>query len=183
MRRLPLWLVPILFLPGCAASPREAVQPAPQQLAASLAGPLRPYPDTGKFLQCVPFARAVSGIPLYGDAWTWWDSAALRHFPRGHVPAVGSVLVLRKSAQLPEGHVAVVAQLQDSRHLLVTHANWGYEGDTRGLIHERMPVMDVSPANDWSAIRLMNKHGIFGRVYAAYGFIYQPAGLPRVAQR
>jgi hypothetical protein len=46
-----------------------------------------------------------------------------------------------------------------------------------------MPVTDVSAANDWSEIRLMNKHGIFGRVYPAYGFIYPPPGGPKLAQR
>jgi hypothetical protein len=26
--------------------------------------------------QCVPFARAASGIQIFGDAWTWWDKAS-----------------------------------------------------------------------------------------------------------
>jgi hypothetical protein len=30
------------------------------------------------YLQCVPYARQVSGIQIYGDAWTWWDQAAGR---------------------------------------------------------------------------------------------------------
>jgi len=181
MRRLLPILACALLLVGCAV---PDAGPVPDQLLAAAApGVLRPYPDTGKFLQCVTFARAVSGIELYGDAWTWWDAAARQHLARGRVPEVGAVLVLRKSAQLPEGHVAVVAQLQDARHMLLTHANWGYEGDTRGVIHERMPVIDVSAANDWSEIRLMNRHGQFGRVYPSYGFIYPPAAGPRIAKR
>jgi hypothetical protein len=181
--RLPiLALLLVSCLLGCTSPPDERAASA-TLLAAATPGALRPYPDTGKFLQCVPFARAVSGIDLYGDAWTWWGAAARRHLARGAQPQVGAVLVLRKSAQLPDGHVAVVAQLQDARHLLVTHANWGYEGDTRGVIHERMPVIDVSAANDWSEIRLMNRHGQFGRIYPAYGFISPPAAAPRIANR
>ncbi|MGC8159731.1 hypothetical protein ACP3WZ_24715, partial [Salmonella enterica] len=29
--------------------------------------------------ECVPFARAASGIQIYGDAWTWWGQAAGRY--------------------------------------------------------------------------------------------------------
>src|SRR5690242_3345392 len=107
MRWCSLSLMVVLLLAGCAEAPREAARPAADpQLAFTAPGPLRPYPDTGKFLQCVPFARAVSGIALYGDAWTWWDAAGRARLARGKIPAVGAVLVLRKSAQLPEGHVA-----------------------------------------------------------------------------
>src|SRR4051794_32221196 len=42
-------------------------------------------------LQCVPFARAVSGITLFGDAWRWWSEAAGR-YGRGHRPQPGGVL-------------------------------------------------------------------------------------------
>ena len=27
------------------------------------------------YWQCVPFARLVSGIQLFGDAYTWWQQA------------------------------------------------------------------------------------------------------------
>ena len=27
------------------------------------------------YLQCVPYARQVSGIRIFGDAHTWWDQA------------------------------------------------------------------------------------------------------------
>src|SRR4051812_13345482 len=172
MRRWIPVLLGGLFLFGCTAAPPPP--PAATGLAPDHSlSRLRDYPDTGKFLQCVPFARAVSGIDLYGDAWTWWDAAA-RRFERGRRPEEGAVLVLRRTPQLPAGHVAVVARLQDSRHMLLTHANWGMDGDTRGVIHERQPIMDVSKSNDWSEIRLMNRHGQYGRVYPAYGFIYPP---------
>src|SRR3954469_5931713 len=95
MRLSLLSLMPMLLLLGCAVAPREAAELGTRQLAAATSGPLRPYPETGKFLQCLPFARAVSGIALYGDAWPWWDAAARQHFSRGRAPEVGAVLVLR----------------------------------------------------------------------------------------
>jgi hypothetical protein len=172
-RSLLLVLAGSSCLLGCVAEPQPMVGADTVSLAslAATPSPLHPYPNTGAFQQCVPFARTVSGIDIYGDAWTWWDAAA-RRFERGNQPRLGAVLVLRRTAQLPTGHVAVIAELGDSRHALVTHANWGADGDTRGVIHERMPITDVSPANDWSQIRLMNRHGQLGRVYVAYGFIY-----------
>src|SRR3546814_993934 len=36
-------------------------------------------------LQCVPYARTVSGVRIYGDALTWWDQAE-NHYKRGHAP-------------------------------------------------------------------------------------------------
>ena len=29
----------------------------------------------GTGLECVPFARAMSGIRIFGNAWTWWTQA------------------------------------------------------------------------------------------------------------
>ena len=40
------------------------------------------------YLQCVPYARQVSGIRIFGDAHTWWDQAA-GHYARGNRPKVG----------------------------------------------------------------------------------------------
>ncbi|MBF0562608.1 MAG: CHAP domain-containing protein, partial [Alphaproteobacteria bacterium] len=139
---------------------------------------LEAYPNTGAFLQCVPFARTVSGLDLRGDAWTWWDKAA-NHYPRGHQPKIGSVLVFRQTSKLRRGHVCVVAEIAGPREILVTHANWGHEGDTRGVIHERQPAIDVSPDNDWSEVRLMNRIGTYGHVYPTYGFIHQPSAPER----
>src|SRR3954449_9212699 len=58
-------------------------------------------------LQCVPFARAVSGITLFGDAWRWWFEAAGR-YGRGHRPQPGGVLSFSPTTRMPLGHVAVV---------------------------------------------------------------------------
>ncbi len=123
-------------------------------------------------MSCVPFARAVSGIDIHGDAWTWWQGAA-DHYARGDVPQVGAVLTLKRTRSLRLGHVAVVAEVQGPREIMVTHANWDNNSNSRGAIHERQPVVDVSAANDWSEVRFMNTRGGFGRTYPAWGFIYQ----------
>ncbi|HEX3348254.1 MAG TPA: CHAP domain-containing protein, partial [Acetobacteraceae bacterium] len=69
-------------------------------------------------LECVPFARELSGIALYGDAADWWDGAASR-YARSEQPAIGGVLVFRRSGRLPEGHVSVVSRLLGARQIAV----------------------------------------------------------------
>src|SRR4051812_16690880 len=71
--------------------------------------------------ECVPFARAASGIQIYGDAWTWWAQADGR-YERGHKPRVGAVIAFAKSDRLALGHVAVVSRIVDKRVLMITHA-------------------------------------------------------------
>lgn len=154
-----------LALHGCAASlpsGPESAAPAGAQVAM-----IAPAPQ-----QCVPYARQVSGIALYGDAWTWWDGA-LGHYRRGDTPRPGGVLVLRRSERLGLGHVAVVTSVLDPRRLLVTHTNWGSAPETRRRVYRDMPVIDVSPDNRWRLVRFWNfDAGAFGQVYPAYGFIY-----------
>lgn len=135
---------------------------------------LLPPPDMP--LQCVPYARQVSGIDIRGDAWTWWGSADGR-YNRGKSPRPGAVLVFARTSRLPQGHVAVVTRTANSREILVTHANWGSTRETRGRVARDVRVIDVSPGNDWSELRVWNGNG-FGRVYPAYGFIYPiPIGV------
>jgi surface antigen len=120
-------------------------------------------------LECVPFARAEAGIELYGDAWLWWSQAAGR-YERGYVPQLGSVLSFRSGARMPLGHVAVVAGIIGSRRIKIDHANW----DTPGRISRSAQVLDVSPRNDWTAVRVEGGEGNdFGAVYATNGFIYR----------
>lgn len=137
-------------------------------------------PGSGNYTQCVPYARDVSGIQIYGDAWTWWSQANGR-YSRGQTPRGGAVLTLKKTNKLNSGHVAVVASVVEPRRILVDHANWGDNADTRSKIHMRQPVIDVSPNNDWSQVRFMNTQGTFGAVYPAHGFIYRD-GETRTAQ-
>lgn len=171
-----------LLLSACFSTGNTATRPSGpmpsdtvQTLSVSVpVSPLNSFAPTNKFLQCVPYAREVSGIEIYGDAWTWWGQAGKQHFKRGNQPQVGSVLALRKTSRLKLGHVAVVSAILDSRKILVNHANWGSDSRTRGKVHYRQPVVDVSPNNDWSEVRMMNTQGTFGSVYPAHGFIYQP---------
>jgi GTP-binding protein len=66
------------------------------------------------YLQCVPYAREVSGIQIYGDAWTWWDQAE-GHYARGHTPRVGAVMAFQPYGSMTLGHVAAVSRVIDSR--------------------------------------------------------------------
>lgn len=157
----------LLLLGGCAGSPPTVgARPAP---AATAIAPLPSSPP----LECVPYARLVSGIEIYGDAWTWWGSAHGR-YARGSRPRPYSVLVLSRTERLRRGHVAVVTGIVGPREIRVSHANWGWDRRTRHRVQEDMPVIDVSPDNSWQAVRFWNaEDGVFGRVYPAYGFIYR----------
>jgi surface antigen len=122
--------------------------------------------------QCVPYARSVSGINLYGDADSWWWEAR-NHYQRGHTPVSGAVLVLKKTSHMHSGHVAVVKNVLGARKINVTHSNWGDSNSTRRIIYDSMLVEDVSAAGDWTEVRFWNDaKGIMGFPYAAYGFIY-----------
>lgn len=135
-------------------------------------------PSGDGFVSCVPYARQASGIDLRGDAWTWWDAAAGR-YGRGKRPTVGAVLAFRRTGQLPSGHVSVVEAVNGPREVLVEHANWNSTPAWRGRVQTGQKVVDVSPANDWSEVRVQNHLGSLGRVYPAYGFIYplQPRAI------
>jgi surface antigen len=120
---------------------------------------------------CALYARAQTGVDLFGAAGGWWDEAAGR-YQRGHVPAVGSILVFRRTGYIPSGHVAVVAQVVNSREIVVNHANWYHGMVTRGVT-----VIDDSPNNDWSAVAVMDLgSGKYGRDNPTYGFVYPGTG-------
>jgi hypothetical protein len=160
-----------LCLTACANDrPAAPVARAPAIQPASFSpGPL-PGPT-----QCALFAREFTGIHIRGDAWTWWDLAA-GLYPRKNVPHADTVLVLRSTQQLKLGHVGIVKRVVGPREILLTHANWGNDDPTRRIVHDSTAVVDVSPANDWTQLRFWNAPAhAFGKVYAAYGFIYPKA--------
>ncbi|RVT43991.1 CHAP domain-containing protein [Sphingobium algorifonticola] len=134
-------------------------------LALASAMPLR----AADILQCVPYARAVSGVVLYGDAWTWWDQAAGR-YDRGHRPRKGAVLAFQPYGPMELGHVAVVSKILSAREVLIRHANWS----SPGAIEEDVRAIDVSDANDWSEVRVWHTPtGQMGaRTNPTFGFIY-----------
>ena len=83
------------------------------------------------------------------------------------------MLNFRANGSMRMGHVAVVNQVVDSRTIEIDHANWGGPGAIRGGISRDISVVDVSPSNDWSAVRVALGHsGEFGSIYPTYGFIY-----------
>jgi len=125
----------------------------------------------GGGVSCVPFARSDSGISVAGNAWQWWDNAA-GVYARGSVPEPGSVLAFRANGRMRLGHVAVVSQVVNPREVEVEHANWWGPG-MRGGVARNVAVVDVSEANDWTAVRVgIAEPGQFGSVYPTYGFIY-----------
>ncbi|MDJ0946789.1 MAG: CHAP domain-containing protein [Kiloniellales bacterium] len=156
-----------LILLGCA--PEQGAQPAFPSSELQLAAASARISTPSRPLQCVPYARRISGIEIRGDAWTWWRAAAGR-YARRHTPMAGSVLVLGRSRQLRGGHIAVVEAVLNDRVILISHANWL----NRGRVHENTPVVDVSPENDWSLVRIWYTPGrtLGGRSYPAKGFIY-----------
>ena len=134
-------------------------------------------PSTAKadepYWQCVTFARMFSGINIFGDAWTWWRQAAA-NFRTGKAPETGSVLVFRPEGRMSRGHVAVVSDIITDRAIQITHANWG---GSRGKVEENVTVVDVSPSNDWSQVKVWYNpiNDLGTTVYPTYGFIYKGA--------
>ncbi len=122
-------------------------------------------------LTCAPFARELSGIALYGDGADWWDAAA-GQYRRDSRPVVGSVLVFRRGARLPSGHVSVVSRVVASRQVQVIQANW-----VPGELDEDQLVVDVSERNDWSQVRVwwppVGQLGSYA--YPTYGFVLPPS--------
>lgn len=143
----------------------SATPPAARQTAALAPRIVTP----AKRLQCVPYTREQSGIPIRGDAWTWWDRAAGK-YERSNRPRVGSVLVFKRTGRNRYGHLAVVTQILNDREIVARHANWL----NKGQIHLDTPIRDVSRNNDWSAVRVWYTPGrVYGRnTYPANGFIH-----------
>ena len=165
--------LPLGLLAGCAATLPEAMAPAvPPQPGPGASDVQGIHPYQGELVQCVPYARDVSGIDIMGDAWTWWDAADGKYL-RGHRPKFMAVLVLSRTQRLKLGHVAVVVDLLGPREIRVTQANFGSDPVSRRIIYDAMPVSDVSPGNDWSMVRFWNYQlQAWGIVYPAYGFVY-----------
>jgi surface antigen len=131
------------------------------------------------YLQCVPFARAESGIDIRGNANTWWHQAASR-FDRGQAPQVGAVMAFAPTRSMPIGHVAVVSRIVSDREILINHANWSPINGRRGQIERNVRVLDVSAAGNWSQVRVwyapLRDLGI--RVNPVHGFIYPRSAAP-----
>jgi hypothetical protein len=129
--------------------------------------------DLPPYLQCVPYARQLTGIQIRGDAWTWWDQAEGR-YARGFVPRVGAVMALRPHGNSRLGHVAAVSRIIDSRTILISHSNWSPINGRRGQIEDNVKAVDVSEAGDWSAVRIWYApiQALGGSHWPVSGFIY-----------
>jgi surface antigen len=125
------------------------------------------------YLQCVPFARAESGIEIRGNAETWWHQAAGK-YERGREPRVGAVMAMPGTRAMPLGHVAVVTQVVSDREILISHSNWSPINGRRGQIERNVRAVDVSAAGDWSQVRIWYRPiGDLGlRANPVSGFIY-----------
>ena len=139
------------------------------------------------YLQCAPYARKVSGVQIFGDARSWWEQAQGR-YATGNTPRVGAVMVFRPHRSLQLGHVATVSRLLDSRRVLLDHANWSPIDGRRGQVEKDVLAIDVSPANDWSEVRVW--YAPLGDVgttaWPLDGFIYgdrQPAPVAQAPAR
>jgi surface antigen len=138
MRRpfIPWFLLGLLALTACGSRVPESGP----RIGDYVGGPVP--------VECAPFARALSGVRLSGEAADWWWQAEGR-YGRSRLPEVGSVLVLQRSGRLPSGHVAVVSRVLSGREILVTQANWVHHRVTQD-----QPVVDVSARGDWSLVRI-----------------------------
>ncbi len=170
MAKRATWLLAASFLAGLTV-PAAAIsfsEPAPRA-----------------HWECVPFARAISGVNIYGDARTWWGQAEGR-YRRGYNPKIGAVLAFQPHNAMQLGHVAVVSEIIDARTITVTHANWSLINGTRGQIERNVEVRDVSEAGDWSAVRVWFAplQGLGTTAWPVQGFIYPdstPNSTPNAA--
>jgi len=120
-----------------------------------------------KKLACVEYARARSGLAVFGDAKFWWIRAKSL-YARLRTPVENSVMVFTATPKMRLGHVAVVTNIVSKREIRVDQANWQNHGE----IDHSTPIMDISSKNDWSKVRVWDiKSGQYGNVYAVSGFI------------
>lgn len=135
------------------------------------------------YIQCVPYARQVSGIQIRGDAHTWWEQAAGR-YARGTRPRVGAVMSFPPHGAMQLGHVAAVSKVIDGRTVLLRHANWSLIDGRRGRTEDNVRAVDVSPAGDWSEVRVWYAPlgGLGTTHWPVNGFIYNQKA-PKTLER
>ncbi len=128
---------------------------------------------SGRRLVCVPYARTRSRITLHGDAYSWWEQAKAA-YQVASTPQSDSVIVLSAKPAQGDGRLAAVTRVVSAREIRVDHASWS--GDTTIYLNE--PVIDVSPDNDWSQVRVWNSRAqqFSPATYALKGFLVAAAG-------
>lgn len=130
------------------------------------------------YLQCVPYARQISGVNIFGDAHTWWSQAAGK-YQRGNQPKAGAVMAFKPTGNMQLGHVAAVVEVIDSRTVLLDHANWSPINGRRGQVERNVKAVDVSRANDWSSVRVWYHplQALGKTAWPVHGFIYGDGDL------
>ena len=157
---------PIFSVRAAELSELAATPALPTVAVAELPAPSVETPLHKLF--CVEYARARSGLAVFGDAKLWWTKAKNLYARAAH-PISEAVMVFSGSSRLKRGHVAVVTDIVSAREIRVDQANWQNHGE----IDHSTPVLDVSKNNDWSKVRVWDiRSQSFGaHVYAISGFI------------
>ncbi|WP_226946526.1 CHAP domain-containing protein [Rhizorhabdus phycosphaerae] len=135
---------------------------------------IAPSAAQAQTIQCAPFARMFSGIQLFGAAASWWNQAVGKYL-RGSTPQTGAVMVFKAIGSMRSGHVATVTKVVSDRVIKITHANWSVINGRRGQVERDVTVVDASPSNDWSQVKVwfapIGKVG--NKAYPVNGFIYK----------
>lgn len=165
-----------LFALGAMMSvPAVAAAESSADIAIGFDNPANASPGTElpPYLQCVPFARELSGIRIYGDAHSWWAQAEGK-YQRGNRPLVGAVMAFQPHRNMTLGHVAAVSRIIDDRTVLISHSNWSPINGRRGQIERDVRAVDVSPDNDWSMVRVWYHplQAVGATAWPVHGFIY-----------
>ena len=81
--------------------------------------------------------------------------------------------MIDRTPGMRDGHVAVVTRMVSNREIRVDHANWA-SGAAKGRIATDQRVVDVSPRNDWSAVRVWYPRidALGGTVFPVRGFVH-----------
>lgn len=140
----------------------------------TLAALFSPTIASAKVLQCVPYARSVSGVEIRGNAYTWWNQAEGK-YQRGHEPRVGAVMAMPSYGSMRNGHVATIAKVISDREVLLDHANWSRPG----MIERGVRAVDVSEKGDWSRVRVWHagSRDLGITSYPVSGFIYNDGSV------
>ncbi|HEY1612068.1 MAG TPA: CHAP domain-containing protein [Rhizomicrobium sp.] len=147
-----------------AALPLDQNQPPPD-----LSGDDAPRIEVAdRSYNCVAYIRERTGFVVQGDAHLWWDHAE-GLYDRAGTPEPDAVMVFAATRSMKRGHVALVTKVVSDREIIVDHANWMRDGK----LYLNMPVMDVSPNNDWTLVRVWNArdHQWGARAYPIRGFV------------
>jgi hypothetical protein len=169
--RPALLISPTPLAPRAIAEVHLAPDVRLPQVPAAAPLPEPTFEKAAKKLFCVEYARAISGLNIFGDAKLWW-ARAKNLYDRASHPIEDAVMVFSGSSRLRRGHLAVVSEVVSPREIRVEQANWLNKGE----IDHSTPVLDVSANNDWSKVRVwdMPSKQFGSRVYAISGFILKP---------